>query len=999
MALALHLFGAPSLEIDGRVEALPFERRHQLLACLALRRGWTPRSELAALLWPEQPDKLAYSNVRKALHRLQELPWAQAIETQGNALRLEARTDVAAFEAALREGRHAEAVALRGGEFLAGYDDPANDSWTQWLQHERERLRGLWRGAALDLLPTLADPAQRIALSAEVLGLDAFDETALQVHAQALLQAGLPAQAEAAWRHFVARLREELDVEPSAALRAWHDGWPREGGRPTPAAPPAPSADGGADGFIGRSAELQRIRGWLQPGGCRLLTLLGPGGVGKTRLARQVLADLRGAFADGAFFVPLEDVPDAAQIATRLAREMSVPLAGRADPLPQLVAALKDGQRLLVLDNLEHLAGAADLLATLLQACPSLTIVATSRRRLALPQEQLFALQGLPCPDAEDDDRLDAFDAARLFIRAAQRVEPGFAPAAEATAIAEICRLVDGLPLALELAAAWTRAMPCAAIADELRRGTELLSIADPARPARHASIAAVFEQSWSQLGDAERHALAALSVCRGGFTAAAARQVAAASAPVLASLVDRSLLRKAEGGRLQQHPLLLQFAAERLAPGAAQARAADAHAAHYLNRLAALAPALRRADRDAMRETDLEFENLRAAWVHAGQAGMGDLLGRCAVALMHHCDHRGRAAEGRRLLADAAQAPALALDPRVRARLQAYAAHLAYRLDRYDEAIVEAEAVLAGAAGNEDQRAWAQCHRLLGAAHLQLGRLDRARIHFGHAHEAAVESGDTLSAAAMLDNLAIVEKHGGHYDEALRLSQAALVMFRRAGAQANIALCLNHLGTLHLVRQDLDAAQAHFEEGLALCEREGFVGTKGYLLANLADTALDRDELERAQALADRTLALARLHGYKSIETWMLQASARVALRRGQLAEARSLAAAALNLALELGPQPLLTVGLLPVAEVLEAQGERDAARRLLAFALTHPLGTAPDRDRMRRTLEHWGGALDEAPPTITLDELVHLAIAGARSAQSSLIAALGGRRRPPGA
>ncbi|WP_395701528.1 ATP-binding protein [Aquabacterium sp.] len=988
MAIALHLFGAPSLVIDGSAETLPFERRHQLLACLALRGGWVPRSELAALLWPEQPDKLAYTNVRKALHRLQELPWAPAIESQGNALKFDAATDVAAFEQALREGRSAEALALRRGEFLAGFDDSANEAWTQWLQQERDRLRSLWRGAALDLLPTLDEPARRIALSAEVLGLDAFDEAALRLHAQALLQAGQPARAAAAWQDFVARLRQELEVEPSAELRAWHAQWSGRAASGVPAAAPAAPRSAADDGFIGRSAELQRIRAWLQPGGCRLLTLLGPGGIGKTRLARQALDELEAGHADGAVFVPLEDLPDATQIAPRLAREMSVPLAGRGEALAELVAALKPRQLLLVLDNLEHLAGAPQLLARLLQACPGLTVIATSRVRLALAEEQLFPLQGLPCPDAEDEDRLEAFDATRLFIRAAQRVEPGFAPAAEGAAIAEICRLVDGLPLALELAAAWTRAMPCAAIADELRRGTELLSTADPTRPARQASIAAVFEQSWSQLGEAERRALAALSVCRGGFSAAAARQVAGASPPVLASLADRSLLRKADGGRLQLHPLLQQFAAERLAPGPEQQQAATAHAEHYLNRLATLAPLLRRADREAMRETDLEFENLRAAWVHAAQAGLCELIGRSAVGLMHHCDHRGRAAEGRGLLADAAQAPALALEPRVQARLLAYAAHLAYRLDRYEEAIIEAEALLATEAGNEDQRAWAQCHRLLGAAHLQLGRLDRARIHFGHAHEAAVESGDTLSAAGMLDNRAIVEKHAGRYDEALRLSQAALVMLRRAGAHANIALCLNHLGTLHLVRQDLDAAQAHFEEGLALCEREGLVGTQGYLLANLADTALDRGDLVRAQALAERNLAASRLHGYKSIEIWMLQVMARLALRRGHWAEARQHTAAALQLALALGAQSLLSIGLLPLAETLEAQGERPAARRVLALAARHPLTTAPDRDRMRRTLALWGEPADDPPLMLTLEELVHRTIAGAATGYGALLA-----------
>ena len=180
-------------------------------------------------------------------------------------------------------------------------------------------------------------------------------------------------------------------------------------------------------------------------------------------------------------------------------------MQGREPSLQQLSQALGDGQRLLVLDNFEHLAGEAAALQTLLAACPRLKLLVTSRVRLGLTAEHLLPLEGLPCPEPEDLDRFAAFDAARLFVSAAQRVEPTLVAATEAAAIVDICRQVDGMPLALELAAAWTRVLSCQTIAFELRSGTALLQAQGGANPSRHASIEQVFEQSWRRLGTAER--------------------------------------------------------------------------------------------------------------------------------------------------------------------------------------------------------------------------------------------------------------------------------------------------------------------------------------------------------------------------------------------------------------------------------------------------------------------------------------------------------------
>ncbi|MGH6609597.1 MAG: ATP-binding protein, partial [Burkholderiaceae bacterium] len=507
MTVRLLLLGSPTVEYGGKSFALSFERRHQLLVFLALKNAWVGRAELAAMFWPEQESKLAYTNLRKTLHRLQSLPWAAGIESQSGALRFEADTDVAAFESALREQRFAEALRMRRGELLAGFNDDQSEAWTNWLSFERDRLRRAWRDAALSHLNSDIDAADGVELSARLLGADSLDEAALRAHMSWLERAGNSSRARQAYREFVLRLEDDLGLTPSAELQALHDSLGTAARAVSPIAPTAaPMAD--AD-FVGRTVELRRIATLMAQDDCRLLCVLGPGGVGKTRLARRVLTDVAPNFADGAVFVPLEDIASSNELGERLARELGIGLVGKKATLDQVIEFLRQRQMLLVFDNFEHLVAEASILNKLLEACPRLKIIVTSRARLTVANEWLLPLEGLPCPEIEDQDNIESFDAAKLFVQAAQRVEPTLVPSAEATSIVEICQLVEGLPLALQLAAAWTRVLSCDAIAAELRQGTELLHADDPAYPPRHASIEKIFDQSWRLLGPTERAVLA----------------------------------------------------------------------------------------------------------------------------------------------------------------------------------------------------------------------------------------------------------------------------------------------------------------------------------------------------------------------------------------------------------------------------------------------------------------------------------------------------------
>lgn len=985
MTPRLHLLGPPTLVRGDTLLALPCERRTQLLAFVAFERTWVGRTELASLLWPELPARLAYTNLRKALFRLQGVAWGRHVDSEGGALRCSIATDVSAFEDALRGGRRSDALALWGGELLEGFDDDANPSWSAWLAFERERLHGAWRSAALALVAEDIDPAQAIAICARLLEADPLDEAALRAHMTWLARSGQTARARQAYREFANRLEAELGIAPGADLRAHHDAL--GSALPATVSPhdaPVPAADAG---FVGRAVELRQFATMLRQAQVRLLTVVGPGGVGKTRFVQRALLDVGPAYAHGAVFVPLEDVQDVAAIPARLAQELGLGVPARRAPLDVVREFLRTRECLLVLDNLEHLLACAPLVDSLLADAPGLRIVATSRVRLGIAAEQLLPLDGLPCAEPDDADRIESFDAGRLFVQAAHRVEPALVPSAEAAAIADICQQLDGLPLAIELAAAWTRVLSCDAIAAELRGGSGLLRVADPGRPARHASFEVVFDHSWRLLHDAEREALAGLSVFRGGLTTEAARSVAQAPLPVLLALVDKSLLRKG-AGRLHLHPLVAELAAARLAAMGRDGQVRQAHSRHFLRRLAQLLPSLDRGAPEAMQAIDADFENCRAAWRACVAEGAGPELLRSARALVAYCDHRGLVPVARSLLEDALASPA-AQDVRLRLDLTSRLAHLLYRLDQYDVAVAMAEGVLAEADPERDGAAILQVRVALGGCALRRGELEAAQGHYRHALTLASREGPR-EVASLLDNLSIVAKRRGDIDDAIKLAIQALAMLRRADDVANLALCLNNLASHYQQRGDFESARLHLVEASALAESHGLVGTRAFVCSNLAVCARQLGDLDAALKHIEQGMAAAEAAGNRAVICWLRYLRSSIALLRGELIVAREELAAMAAVAIEVASTYLMMGAVDLLADVLVAQGQVDCAGQLLRFATMHRGVDPAQADELAAKLAALP-ATDERPwPGMELAELAQRIVAEKELAYAPLVATL---------
>ncbi len=387
----LRLFDTPALLQTSGAEPLLPERLTQLAVVLAARDEWTTRDHVVALLWPALDDESARRNLRKLLFRARQQPWFDGLQARTDALRWHADSDLRDFETACGRQDWERAVTAYGGAFCDGLEHKAAEPFVEWLRFERNRLAASFRIAAAQRLQQLGgDAAQREQVARQWLVFDPLDEDALAAIVEAVTAQGRPGEARRAIEQFGERLTQEVGVAPSARVQALLD----DGRSAAPSLTPAEA------GLVGRRAELREAEALLLRDECRVLTLTGPGGVGKSRLAKALVGPLEARFA-GVHWIGLEDLTGIEQVVPRTAAALGVSLSGPADPLEQLVAALHGRpQQLFVFDNAEHLGESAALVERLTQACATVKLLVTSRARLAVSGEWLLPLGGLATPDA-----------------------------------------------------------------------------------------------------------------------------------------------------------------------------------------------------------------------------------------------------------------------------------------------------------------------------------------------------------------------------------------------------------------------------------------------------------------------------------------------------------------------------------------------------------------------------------------------------------------------
>ena len=628
--------------------------------------------------------------------------------------------------------------------------------------------------------------------------------------------------------------------------------------------------------LIGRESELDGIRHLLANPECRLVSLTGEGGIGKTRLGIEFAIRQRDSFPGGVYYVALASIKTPDLIVPVIADAFSFSFSGPLDPKEQffdhLVRTVRE-PALLALDNLEHLLGASsfatDLIAEILQRSPQIKILCTSRERLNLQGEWMFDLRGLPVPPLEHLDQLEGYSATALFIQSAQRANARFKTEDEQSSIIKICQLLEGIPLAIELSAAWVGLLSCADIAKEIEANMDFLTTSMRDVPERHRSIRATIDHSWKLLSDHERQLLRRLSVFHGGFSYHAAEQVAGASLSSLASLHAKSIVHRTQGERYDLHDLLRKYALLKLEESPEELEhTKDIHCIYYLNFFGYREGDLRNERQfTALAEIGAEIENIRAAWHHAVIHNQVTRL-RQPVMSYWFFDIRGWFQEAYSLFhwtieeIELKNEPGEKGDPETivtREHIRASLAWFCVKLGKFDEARKLLRQSLASL------RSYDVCTELLNTLH-HMGALERLAGNFILSQELFLEMLNLATAigarwhiALAHGNVGVAKLALGEYQEAYTRLHIAITILREVGDRRLVAMSLQFFGEALRNLGRYEEAQVCLYESLEISKIFSDRWVNGLSLNQLGLVSRAKGEYEEAVGLFRDALAQLR--------------------------------------------------------------------------------------------------------------------------------------------
>ncbi|MEW6094021.1 MAG: tetratricopeptide repeat protein [Chloroflexota bacterium] len=883
-----------------------------------------------------------------------------------------------------------KALALYRGAFLEGFFINEADTFQDWIVVRRERLHQ----RAVDALHALIAHFKRrgeikpaIAHAQRLAALDPWREEA---HAALIELLALDGQRSAALKQYEtcrAVLMKELGVEPQEETVRLYEAV-RSGSLPE-----VQERSGRVNlpvevtSFIGRESELAQIADLLQRRDARLVTLVGMGGAGKTRLALQAARESRFAFSDGVFWVALGGLDHASALPQAIAESLGFAFASSGAPRAQLLNYLRQKNLLLVFDNYEHLLDGAELAAEILQTCPNVTALATSREPLRMQMEWTLEVGGFGAslPAGEADSASAAVDdSLRLFEARAKQTQASFALAGDALPhVRELCQILGGLPLGIELAAGSIRQFTPSQICEHIRQSLGFLSTDLRDVPDRHRSLRAVFDHSWKLLTEEEQAALGALAIFRGGFTDEAANHVANAQPQTLAALAKKMLLQRDANGHYDMHELIRQFALETLAE---RDTLAERHSGYYLHWLAQNERPLRVADVEVLRAVSLEMGNVRAAWDWSCQNLRVEWMDESSEALMQFYDARSLFVEAedafRKSLeelekAGVGQESARAGERQAHAKMLGYAGWALQRQGNVDEARRQVESCFHIIKELNDSYLMRVWQRRLGyvcymqAEHELAERLARAALESARIADDELDMQDCLSnltlianqsgqrakavefateqvaiarrvspisLAFALNNLGLAHYYQGVNVEARKYFVEAAELCRKIENRHALALALNNLGIIEKMEGNFERAIDYFQQALAIQKDIG--GRLGIAsnLSNVGSTLDAQEDFTQARTFHLEALAILREISHRWGVTLVLNSLANNSISLKDYDAAKNYLRESLPLSLEVASPPLTLNGLIQAAELLRLEGDSVRALELAAYARTYP-------------------------------------------------------------
>ncbi len=990
--LIINVLGELQVSIDDvAIASFKSDKVRALLAYLVVEADRSHRREkLIGLLWPDCTEETARHNLRQALFNLRlalgdhtaqppyllisraAIQWNiesdYALDLDRFNTYFEAwdkkrnreKEDITAIVKQLEE-----MVSFYRGEFLQQFYMEDSTEYENWMMLQREFLRQ----HMMDALTYLANEHERRGdfqaahrYAARQLELDPWCEEAHYHIMRVLALDGQRTAALAQYENCKRVLIKELGVEPSATTRDLYEQI-RSGLLKPRTAPPSdvPSTSIynlpiSLTPFIGREQELFELAQLIANPECRCITLAGPGGIGKTRLALQAAEQHRHEFAQGSAFIPLASVDSLEVVISTIANAVHFGFYGPSDPKVQLFNYLREKQMLLIIDNVEHLlvegqlrGTAAELLIEILQQAPGVKLLITSRESLNLQEEWLFEVHGLDFPEPEQMDGIDDFAAVALFAQRARQARPNIVFNSEdRKGVVRICHLVEGMPLAIELAATWMKVLSPTEIALEIEHSLDFLNGSVRDLPERHRSIRAIFDHSWQALPTEEKQVLGRLSIFRGGFLRQAAEQVAGASLSILSTLVTRSLLRRTSNGRYDLHELVRQYAASRLAEDPNDLYSVqERHSLYFLGLLEKKNARLHSSQqKEALVELASEMDNIRAGWDWSIAQQKFIPLHTVSATLWYLFELHNWFKEGESLFWKTAEAIRVYKEESVPAEVEqqismyamlAHASYFKFRQGRSEEAYLTLTPSVAFLRICPDPIAAIYSLGYLGVVCWELGRFSDAKENLQESLELSRKCGKHWYEALVNEFLGIVAHDQGEYRQALEYLNDALALLRQIGDPSFKVHVLSYLGREMQMLGEYGKAERLLQEGLGLTRGSEYRFGAGLTLDALGTVAYVQGHYEEARTLFAESADLFRDMGdiHRLSQTLNHQGLNYLALN--QAAEAQSAFTAALRLAHEGGLIPAELFALTGLAALETYQKANQRTLELVLYILQH--------------------------------------------------------------